>query len=384
MRVLLIGEYYSPNLGDGVICNVVENLLINYFDDVEIIVADISGKKAYNTAINRSISLEKEKYTSFKLKLSKTLTVLGVDLEYKRFKRGFKNNGNIEEICSGDYDLAIFAGGQMFKDSFVLPISKFVQCLGLNNIPIIFNACGVGEIKSKRMKGILVNSLSNPNVRAISSRDDINTLNDYIVNSHLKATKTFDPAIWTDEVYKITKKKNNVVGLGVMYAYNMSQSRMVKFWKDVIGNLEERGIEWKIFCNGSIIDYKFAQYILSTLGYSEEKQVDLLSPRPLKPNELVELISTFKSIVSFRLHSHIIAYSLDIPGISIVWDEKIKYFYKSLGLESRCKYLRDSSSEIITELEQAEKEGYDSLLRTNQKESYIELLTKMIKEVPKS
>jgi polysaccharide pyruvyl transferase WcaK-like protein len=384
MRILLIGEYYSSNLGDGVICNAVENLLINSFEDVEITVADISGKKAYSTLNDKNISVKKAKYTSAKIKLSKILTTFGFDLEYIRFEKGFaKKSENIARICSGDYDLAIFAGGQMFKDSFVLPIAKFVERLGLNNIPIIFNACGVGEIRSKRMKKILANSLSNPNIHAVSSRDDINTLNDYLKNSPLKAIKTFDPAIWTSEVYKIKKAENNVVGLGIMYAFNMNHSHMVKFWKDIILDLEKVGIKWKFFCNGPNIDYKFAQHILNTLGYSDEEQANLLSPRPQNPKELVELISTFKSIISFRLHSHIIAYSLDIPGISIVWDEKVKYFYKSIGLTKRCKYISDSSLDIITELDKAQKEGYDSVLRSEQKVFCNELLTKMVDEIPR-
>lgn len=380
MKILLIGEYYSSNLGDGVICNTVESLLLNSFDNAEITVADITGNKGYNTKINQNYSVKKATYTGTKLKLSKTITKIGIDTEYYRFYKSFQNRTKeIEEICSDKYDLAVFAGGQMFKDTFVFPISKFVEYLSSYNIPIIFNACGVGEINSKKMRNLLSKTLSNKSVTSISTRDDILTLNNiFLKDSSKKAIITYDPAIWAKEVYNIDKKDSDVVGLGIMYAYNMNFKDMVNFWVSIIKRLNEEGTKWKLFCNGTVIDYEFANYILEYLEYSDDKKKALIAPRPTRPVELVELISTFDSIISFRLHSHIIAYSLDIPGIAIVWDTKIKHFYRSLGLEKRCKNIGDSSEDIVTELKNAQFKGYDNELRIDQKLYCSELLTKMI------
>ena len=48
MKILLIGERYSANLGDGIICETVESLLRNHYKKSEVIMADISGKLVIN------------------------------------------------------------------------------------------------------------------------------------------------------------------------------------------------------------------------------------------------------------------------------------------------------------------------------------------------
>lgn len=380
MKVLLIGERYSSNLGDPIICETVESQLLSKFSQAEIVFTDISGRDGYNdTSTNKKHLLIKGRFSSFKKKVSIMLTKLGIDTEYIKFKRANINNiKHIEKVCDSEFDIAIFAGGQMFKDTFVFPIAEYVKCLSKKNIPIVFNACGAGEILSPKMRNVLSEALSNPNVIAISSRDDIDKINElYLNNSSKKTVKTYDPGLWVDEVYNIRKKNSDIVGLGVMYAHNMKFKDMLGFWKGIIDELNNRKVKWKFFCNGVEKDYELAQYILNSLGYSEEEKKKLLIPRPKRPKEFVEIISSFKSIISFRLHSHIVAYSLDIPGVSIVWDEKIRFFYRGIGLENRCKNLKDNCLDIIKELENAEIEGYDNKLRTQQKEHCNELLIKM-------
>ena len=43
--------------------------------------------------------------------------------------------------------------------------------------------------------------------------------------------------------------------------------------------------------------------------------------------ELVSLISSFKGIITARLHSCIVAYSLDVPAIAISWTKKVADFF---------------------------------------------------------
>lgn len=382
MKVLIIGEYYSSNLGDGVICECVKKLLEHHYEKIEIIWADISGRRYYELIGNQDSSLKKAKYTAFKLKISDVLTGLGIDTEYVRFKRVFaKKKTIIDEIGSQYYDVALFAGGQMFRDTFVLSIQKFIGNLNKNNVPVIFNACGVGEIKSKKMRNLLSQALCSNNVVAISSRDDIDTIHEILLkNKDIKPIVTYDPAIWSKDVYNISRKESDVIGLGIMYAYNHEHQEMVNFWMRIIKELNNRGIKWQVFCNGTEKDGQFAKYILENMGYSSEKIRRLIAPRPITPKQLVETISTFKGIISFRLHSHIIAYSLDIPGISIVWDEKLRFFFRSIEAENRCKSIKTDASEIIDELELAQAEGYNDKLRTYQKQQGYELLIRMIEQ----
>ena len=102
-------------------------------------------------------------------------------------------------------------------------------------------------------------------------------------------------------------------------------------------------------------------------------------PVPSKPEELVKTISQFKSIVSFRLHSHIIAASLNIPSVSVVWDDKVRIFFEKIGHPERCCNLRCGAEEVLSKLDKAEKEGIDGVLVAEQKRFSAEWLTCAVK-----
>jgi polysaccharide pyruvyl transferase WcaK-like protein len=377
LKILIIGERFSTNLGDGVICETVEGLLSKHYKDADITVADISTRQEYRK--NKIVNL-KDKSVTIKKVTKQVFIKLGLDIDYYKFKKSsLRRNEYIESICNNNYDLAVFAGGQMFKDTFVFPISQFVNHLAKNQTPIIFNACGVGDNKNRKLKKLLKQSLTNENVRFISTRDDIDTLNNfYLEDNTTKAVATFDPAIWVKEVYKIKKKNNDTVGLGVMYVNNMKKDDLIQFWKQIVQQLDKKGIKWSFFCNGDERDYQLMLDILNTFGISEKEKKERLTKRSTTPEELIELISSFKSIISFRLHSHIIAYSLDIPAVALVWDEKLRFFYRGIGLENRCKTINDHYLDIIEELSDAHKIGYDNNLREVQKKYAFDLLVKMV------
>ena len=55
--------------------------------------------------------------------------------------------------------------------------------------------------------------------------------------------------------------------------------------------------------------------------------------RAVEPRELVAQISGFRAIVAHRLHASIIAYSLGIPSVGLVWDKKVRAFGIMTGRE---------------------------------------------------
>lgn len=365
MKILVIGEKFSDNLGDGVICDSVAYLIKQKYVHAKITFADISGREGFNTSIIKSSSYNRRKIQLTKKIIAKAIGFLGVDINYFKFRRRSKSIMNyVNNICASNYDLAIFAGGQLLKDTFVFPIKAFVEKLREKNTPIIFNAVGVGTIDSPKMRNILRESLLSQNVRWISTRDDINWINQLIENKK-KIIRTSDPAVWSANVYTANKKENDVVGLGIMYVNDMRLKELYRFWTDIVSKLNEKKIKWKMFCNGSVNDYLFAKDLLISLGYSGIELEKRLVKRPVSPEELVNIISNFKSIISFRLHSHIIAYSLDIPGVALVWDPKVRFFYKSLNMDYRCKSIDESSEDILNTLYRSESEGYNQELKKN-------------------
>ncbi|WLR49054.1 polysaccharide pyruvyl transferase family protein [Halobacillus litoralis] len=379
MKVLLIGERYSTNLGDGVICESVEHML-SEIEGIKIKTVDISGREGYREYKNLNTN---NKVKNLKRNIKEIAKGTGLDIDYYKFRKAYNNRKQyIKEVCNEDFDLAVFAGGQMFKDTFVFSIKSFVEVLSEKNIPVIFNACGVGNIQNYKLQNLLKSALSTKNISSVTTRDDIDTLNNYYLKStSINAVTTFDPAIWVRDIYETRKKNSEVTGLGVMDVNHIDNLELIDFWINIISNLNTKKIKWKLFCNGDERDYQLSKDILTKAGYDNNDLDEYICKRPKTPKELVELISTFKSIISFRLHSHIIAYSLDIPAVALVWDEKVRYFYRTLNEDQRCKTISSDIEELINELEDAECRGYNDVLRNHQKKVAYDLLVNKVENV---
>lgn len=75
-RILIIGEVYSSNLGDGVICETVDYL---FSKENETFLLDISGRTKYevNNVLNIKGFICSKKYEHFKKMIKKVLNLVG-------------------------------------------------------------------------------------------------------------------------------------------------------------------------------------------------------------------------------------------------------------------------------------------------------------------
>lgn len=385
MKILIIGEYFSANLGDGVICETVKYLVEKNVSNAKTSIVDISAHTEFitNTDVEKQIEFTKKKPGRLKNKNVVDLARVIINKilysnDYLRLSLVHKNKKNyIHNICKEKFDLAIFAGGQLFIEYFIFSISDFVKHLSVKNTPIFFNACGLGfNIKNVLVRKRLEEALNSNAVKMITTRDNIKLLKKYLKGEKKITTKKIsDPAVWAADAYNIRKDlHSDVVGLGVMWLPN-KEEEMINFWSNIIDELNRRNIEWKMFCNGCPLDYGFAIRILTIKGFAEEEILNKLSARPTKPYELVKLISTFKSIISFRLHSHIIAYSLDIPTIGIVWNDKLNFFADAIDCSARYFNINNvNSASIVEALKEAEYQGYNQEIKKRLKESALNFI----------
>lgn len=362
-RILVIGEHFSENLGDGVICQSVEFLIKKTFPDSELILSDLSGRldfmneyKGQEQFPGRAKYLI-SKWTHRALNRNTFLYTLYV---HGRLTRA----ANIKEKSDQEYDLAVFAGGQMFMDYFSLPIHRHMEYLAKHKTPTLFNACGMGRIKSTFLQKRLQQALNHPNIDSISVRDHIDQLNEKLLDTDIQATQSHDCALWSKEAFNIHKKESNVIGLGVISLNNKKDRKVIKLYTDIITELNNKGIEWELFCNGSFDDYELALKIAQLLNYDESA----IAKRPLNPTELVQTIANYRSIISFRLHSHIIAVSLDIPTVAITWDNKVDFFFENIDRSDRVFQYDTPFQAVLTKLFEAEQTGYDNELISAQKE----------------
>lgn len=354
LRILLIGEFYSENLGDGVISENVKYHLDSEIENLELQIIDLSGRLGYKSKDLDEITLQPSNSTyqlKKKLRTGEGLINRVYDkIVYHKFLR--KNQGSItiiDEQLENDYDIAIFAGGQLIMDYFLVYIEHIMNYLNANNIPVIFNGIGFGKIYSSVNRKKFLDILEYPNVKLISVRDSSTEINEKILsNNRIKANLTADPALWSSDTYSLTKNyASKIIGIGVIFrddpVFMKNQSNLIK---NIINKLEEQHVDWEIFTNGDYLDYKYAKNLYKTISNHNKKIAD----RPTTPRELVQLISSYRSIISFRLHSHIIATALHIPSIGIYWDDKVTSFFKKFEAQERVFKVNDDSDIVVKKL----------------------------------
>lgn len=322
MNILLIGERYSANLGDGVIYDTVAEMCKEiYGENLNISCLDISGNTNFKTSSLVEIKKEKIKFL-----LSKIRKVAS------RLKRESGVKKRLSELDLKNIDGAIFVGGQLFAEYFSKQIYMITKTLFKYHIPVIFNCCGVGKNDKKRNIEYLKEALSLDNVKAISLRDNYDTfIEKYKINK--KVEVVMDPVIEIANYFSINSSPEKIVGLGVMHPklyaknnINYPEEYYYKLFQVIIERLEQEQIKWEFFCNGNVNDYEFAKKICHNLKIEDDK----IAKRPVTPKELIENIGKYNFILSFRLHSHIIATSFEIPTIGFCWDKKLNHFGKSI------------------------------------------------------
>jgi len=111
-----------------------------------------------------------------------------------------------------------------------------------------------------------------------------------------------------------------------------------------------------LFTNGQTDDYCFAESILARM--SPRKAI--LWERARDPRTLVTQMAQCRAVVAHRLHANIISYSLGIPSVGLVWDEKVAEFGKMT--ERSCFYLDSGDLDAVVvkqRLDEAMRAGVD-------------------------
>ena len=103
---------------------------------------------------------------------------------------------------------------------------------------------------------------------------------------------------------------------------------------------------------------------------------------PTSAKELVSMISGFKAVFGARLHACITAFSLDVPVVGLLWDNKLRYFSETMGIEEFFCELSELDGKIIVDkIERAMSFRYDDENRQYYKRKTEESLKNFISSI---
>lgn len=370
MKILVLGAYDSGNLGDPIICECVASWLHGHFPRAEVVIRDVLVRKDAGEPDLKRIRRSWQR--------NRLLSIIAPNAAYGQYSRWVdRDQAYFEEIGSHPWDAVVFAGGQMFMDRYALFLEAHVRHFQERNIPVFFNACGTGPAYSPKIARQLKQTLESPCVRYISCRDDAALIN----RRYAPCMETFDPALTVAAAYGVGRAENaDTIGLGVIFNVAVPEKKQTRFWQKLVRELERRGEKWQFFTNGDPADMTYAREILASMPEFRGREDALLHPRDTKPEDLVRTIAGYRSILSFRLHSHILAASLDVPSVAMVWDGKLPFFFGKIGHPERCFRVDSDPLAVLEGLARAEREGLDRALLESQASFAEEQLVRAMTE----
>ena len=370
-NIVLAGLQYDNNLGDQAIymCayKMLQSLLIDHgICDTEIRKVDLTGRYAKNkNKLNRPFRYLKKLYR--KLGYKSGLESLPVK------EARYVSSRQAAKYIDSDTVAVIFAGGGIVKykyQQFHIYIDEFTKRADKLGVPVMLNAVGVEGYDADDPECMLLKrALNRDCVKYVSTRDDIELLSDKYCENGQKAELVADPVCSLSFMKPLRKKphEGRIIGLGTVRSglfidndIDFTREDMLKFWSDIITEIKKRGMQCRVFCNGTIDDMHFQDDLAKYMGLSDEEKKELMYERPTSVGQLARYINGFDAVITGRLHASIIAYSYSVPSVGLVWNDKQRMFGRIIGHPERFIEPEDFNAEtVIDAVEAAMKTGYD-------------------------
>lgn len=268
-----------------------------------------------------------------------------------------------------DADIIVFGGAPLFNYTYQNFYEKTAITLELakkHNKPVIFSAIGIEHYddnnpKCQRLKA----TLNFDCVKQITTRDNFEALSKFRDKEHIFIDKVADPAVWSAKILEkyISKKSTTKKKIGVFVirsngfvdnGVNFTKDDAIELWKDLYYKLEERGYDCEFITSGNFGDEALLTRLFTQHGINHKKCALTMN----NPEKLIKKISSYDAVISTRLHPSIISYSLKVPSVGIVWNNKVTKFYDCIGHGDRILTTEGITSEaIIAKIEKAIDEG---------------------------
>ncbi|MBE5882472.1 MAG: polysaccharide pyruvyl transferase family protein [Lachnospiraceae bacterium] len=254
--------------------------------------------------------------------------------------------GPMHKIIHGS-DMVIFGGAPVFNYKYQMFYERTASTLELANQyqkPVIFSAIGIEHYEEENEKCQRLKAAINCGcVQQITTRDGIEELQKYKEDENILIDIVSDPAVFSAQTFRPflappVSGTRKTIGIFVFRAsgftdnnIDFSKEDAVHLWKDLIAEIEAQEYDYRLLTSGHFGDEAFMDSLIREHGIPEEKCIFNMN----SPEKLVSSISSFDAIVSCRLHPSIIAYSLDVPSVGLIWNPKVRHFYDCIGYSDR-------------------------------------------------
>lgn len=352
-NIVLIGLIYDENLGDNAIYNSTVSIiepLIN--SKIELRAIDLYGRvKIDDSTLKNSVVLKLYQKIRYKIGCPENTE--------QTIVRKVLNECN-RKIDSKTMAV-IFVGGGLIKFNHQIisaPMISVIEYCDNHRIPVMLSGVGVEGYDNSKQCQDLKKALNRKCVKSITTRDDIELLNNcYIDRKEIHTALVADPALSISKYYDSNISRNKVIGFGIGrkglftdYGGLNTDAQIESFWQELYNKFVENGYSVELFTNGFPADQEFANRISQITGAK-------LLDRPCNLKQLIDVITSFEGVIVTRLHSSIISFSYSIPCIGLVWNNKQSMFGKNINRPAAFVSSKELNADDVFEKYIFEKEN---------------------------
>ncbi|HUD27866.1 MAG TPA: polysaccharide pyruvyl transferase family protein, partial [Novosphingobium sp.] len=217
-RLRLFNVKYSPNLGDGLLSECLEQALVDLGAHPDTQSIDLAARSSFGTA-SRSRSAQMRLLEALPAKVRQLAVRVPLAVETRRRWRPHYRASLVET------DAMVIGGGNLLADidlNFPTKIAIAIQEAALRQIPVYIYGCGVSRHWSRRGQDLLRSALDLGMVKRVFVRDEPSRLawnNVFGAGSGLPAQIVRDPGLLAMERYRIACRpatdRRPMIGLNV-------------------------------------------------------------------------------------------------------------------------------------------------------------------------
>lgn len=344
-RVRLFNVKFSPNLGDGLLSECLEQALIDCGAHPDTCSVDLAARTGYGAGTARR-SLQMQVLNALPDPVRRLAVRPPLAFQSRRCWAPHYARALDRAEC------IVIGGGNLVADldlNFPTKIALAVEAASRRGLPVFIYGCGASAGWSRRGRALLESAVRRGVIRKVWVRDERSRgiWNDLIGRrTGLEAALVRDPGLLALERYRIAgggpAPHAQVIGLNITsplavryHAGNApSAAELDRWYVEFARALLARGYSLAIFSNGSpedrasIIRLRPHFEVLAGAGRVSFPQADT-------PAELTALIAGCGAIAAFRMHAIIAAYSCGVPFLALSWDPKLESFLHSVKLPDR-------------------------------------------------
>ncbi|SFJ37225.1 polysaccharide pyruvyl transferase family protein [Jannaschia pohangensis] len=329
---------FSPNLGDGLLSECLEQALIAAGADPGTRSVDLAGRSTYGDAMAmRGTALAV--LDALPGPVRRQAVRLPLRLQSMR-KWGPHYDRELDAMGA---TAMVIGGGNLIADldlNFPTKLDLAMRHAAARALPVVIFGCGMGSSFTDEGLRRLLRAFSRPNLRAVFLRDAASVATwDRLIGAKtgLMAQVVRDPGLLSATAHPApprSARDTPVIGLGLMshvaIRYHskaqVTEVGLRAWYLDVARALRAAGAQVRAFTNGSPEDVATAEQMRADL-----LAMDVPLDRPTTPTELSTLVADCDAIAAYRMHAVIAAYSHGVPALALAWDAKVASFMASVG-----------------------------------------------------